>query len=516
MKLLFTLLLSVTFFVVAPLAAQPAIQWQISLGGSGVDFGEYMCNTRDSGYLIIGYTSSSDGYVHAYHDSDEVWLVKLSATGNIEWQKSYGGNRNDDGTSILATLDGGYIITAVTNSTDGDVIFNHGGYDVWLIKINDTGKIQWQKTYGGSQSDGVFAIMQKADSSYVFSGFSRSVDGDLTQNAGVQDAWVVGINDTGKILWQKSFGGTSSEYALGITKAKNGAVWVCGYTNSIDGVFSASHGGTDGWVAQLDDTGAINWLKTYGGSLSDGFWAITACKEGGLIAGGGAYSTGGQVTGNHGSGDIWLARLDDTGSILWQKCYGGSNVEGANSIQQTADSGFFVAGYSSSIDGDATACNGNADFWCLKIDASGTLQWQRSMGGTQDEAAYCGVVTNDGGFALAGYSQSNDVDITNAHGSFDVWVIKLSFTASTPVISQLQAAIKVYPNPASGLVNISLPAELVDATLSLSNALGQVVFTNSAAGTRRQIDLANVPEGLYFLNIKNALGQVSTKIVCAR
>jgi hypothetical protein len=224
MKAFFTLSFLFLCIYAQPVLAQPSIQWQKSLGGSGTDFAESMCPTADSGYLVIGYTNSVDGDLTSHHDSDEFWIVKLSASGVLQWQKTYGGSNNDDATAIIPTLDGAYMLVGESNSADGDLTFNHGGYDVWLVKINDTGKILWQKTYGGSNNDAAFAIIQTPDSGYIFSGYSRSNDGDLTQNAGVQDAWVVRINDTGKILWQRSFGGSAADYAISLTPAKQGGL----------------------------------------------------------------------------------------------------------------------------------------------------------------------------------------------------------------------------------------------------------------------------------------------------
>jgi hypothetical protein len=497
--------------------AQPSIQWQKALGGTGADQGEYIVQTKDSGYIIAASSNSTDGDITMYHDSDECWIIKLNPSGSIAWQKNYGGPGEDFGLCVRQTKDGGYIVAGGTSSVNGDVTYNRGLLDAWIIKLDDTGKIVWQKTYGGSKRDCAFYIQQTSDSGYIFSGYSDSNDSDVTNNHGGRDCWVVRINDTGKIVWQKTLGGSSTDYALSVQQTNDGGYITAGYTYSTNGQVVGSHTSPDGWVVKLDDTGAIKWQRALGGSGFDAIYAIQQTFDNGYIAVGGTNSADGDVTGLHGTtgtGDMWVVKLDDTGAISWENCYGGSANESANFVYQTADSGYLVTGYASSIDGDVSNAYGGSDYWILKLSQTGSLtapgSWQTSLGGSSNESAFCGVPTYDNGFAIVGWTTSNDNDVTGNHGGYDVWAVKLSFTLAVNTISIANKDLKVYPTLTNGIVKIEMPAGYEHAHISLLNSLGQDLHVQTEGNALMQrVQIKDVSAGMYFLQIVNG-GELST------
>ncbi len=210
-----TLLSALFFFILlASIPAQPAIQWQKSLGGSVSEVAQAIQKTNDGGYIIAGFTTSNNGDVSGNHGGGDWWVVKLNATGEIQWQRALGGTSTESAYSIQQTSDGGYIVAGRTHSNDGDVTGNHGDWDCWVVKLTSTGAIEWQKAFGGSSLDEAYSIQQTTDGGYILAGNSMSTDGDVTGNHGYFDIWVVKMNDTGAIQWQKSLGGG------------NGADWV--------------------------------------------------------------------------------------------------------------------------------------------------------------------------------------------------------------------------------------------------------------------------------------------------
>lgn len=423
----------------------PAIQWQKALGGSRVDVAQSIQPTADGGYIIAGNTNSEDGGVTGYHSAayscyvpcigpticgilPDGLVTKLSSTGAIEWQKALGGSAAENLFSIKPTPDGGYIASGLTYSNDGDVSGYHGGTeaDAWVVKLSSTGGIQWQKVLGGSTGcDFANDILPTPDGGYVFVGHSDSYDGDITSNAGERDVWIVKLSSSGDIQWQKTMGGAKSEYAYSLQLTPDGGYIAAGYTYSNDGDVSGNHGDADAWVVKLSSNGAVQWQKTMGGSNEDIARCIQLTADGGYIVAGSTKSNDGDISGNHGDADAWVIKLNSSGGIQWQKVLGGSSEDIARSIQLTADGGYIIAGSTVSNNGDVVGNHGGQDAWIMKLSSSGTLQWQKSLGGTANDFANSIQLTNDGGYIVAGQASSNNGDVSGNHGATDAWVIKL-------------------------------------------------------------------------------------------
>ncbi|MCK9447725.1 MAG: T9SS type A sorting domain-containing protein [Bacteroidales bacterium] len=431
------LFLTVTLFSVTLLYAQaPEIEWQKSLGGSGMEVAFSIQQTSDGGYITAGYSNSNDGDVSGNHGDRDYWIVKLDNAGNLEWQKSIGGSHEDWAYSIQQTSDGGYIAAGYTFSNNGDVSGNHGASDYWVVKLDDTGNIQWQKCLGGSGYDSAKSIQQTSDGGYIVAGSSESNDGDVSGNhGGYGDYWVVKLDESGNIQWQKCLGGSDDDYYAVIQQTSDGGYIVAGASWSSDGDVTGNHNSTDYWIVKLDIAGTIQWEKSLGGSSEDWPESIQQTSDGGYIVAGESKSNDGDVTGNHDNGeqlgDYWAVKLDATGNIQWEKSLGGSEQDWAYSIQQTFDGGYIVAGYSYSNDGDVSGNHGNSDYWAVKLDDSGTIQWQKTLGGNGWDVATATQQTLDGGYIIAGVSMSNDGDVSGNHGGADVWIVKLAGSGVT-------------------------------------------------------------------------------------
>lgn len=285
----------------------------------------------------------------------------------IQWQKTLGGTSDDKATSVQQTTDGGYIVGGYTYSTDGDVTGNHGGYDYWVVKLSSIGNIEWQKALGGTNNDTAYSIQQTSDGGFIVAGTSPSTDGDVMGNHGFYDSWIVKLSSTGSIQWQKALGGTAEDVANYIQQTTDGGYIIAGYTYSTDGNVTDNHGGGDYWVIKLSNTGYMEWQKTLGGTNTDWAFSIQQTTDGGYIVAGQTTSLDGDVTGNQGIRDYWVIKLTSIGNIQWQKALGGTNYDHPLSIQQTIDGGHIVAGWSNSIDGDIISNQGSYDSWVVKL-----------------------------------------------------------------------------------------------------------------------------------------------------
>jgi uncharacterized delta-60 repeat protein len=487
----------------------PAIQWQKAYGGSVTDQAYTTQPTPDGGYIVAGTTISTDGDVTGYHGQYDAWVVKISSTGSLQWQKALGGTAYDVARSIQSTPDGGYIIAGYTLSTDGDVTGNHGNEDAWVVKISNSGSLQWQKTLGGTSGDFAESIQPTPDGGYIMAGWTESNDGDVTGNHGGYDAWVVKLNSTGSLQWQKALGGTYSEDATSIQLTPDGGYIVAGMACSTDGDVTGNHGGGDVWVVKLSSTGSLQWQKALGGSAEDRPSSIQPTLDGGYIVAGFTTSTDGYVTGNHGSHDAWVVKLSNTGSMQWQKALGGTDWDEATSIQPTPDGGYIMAGSTLSTNGDVTGNHGSNDAWVVKLSSTGSLQWQKALGGTGDEWVYSIQTTSDGRYILAGNTGSTDGDVTGNHGNYDYWVVKLGAELSTTGF--VKEAIVVYPNPAKSLLTVQNNHQTPFEKIVITDLMGKIVLTQTAPTS--QVNVAALANGLYIVTAFSGEEQWVSKFV---
>jgi hypothetical protein len=512
-----TLIIFVGFFSLYSKSQSPIIQWQQSYGGSNHEEACSIKLTSDSGYIVCGYTFSKDGDVLGNHDTTETtsdsWILKLNSFGNIQWQKCYGGSLNERAYSIQQTFDGGYITAGKTNSNNGDVSGNHSNdYDYWVLKLDSAGIIQWQKCLGGSGDDEATSIIQTNIGNYVVVGYTYySNDGDVTgYHGGYGDYWIVCLDSFGQIKWQKCFGGSGCEKAFSIQQTSDEGFVIAGYADLNNGDVSGNHGSSgDYWIVKLDSVGNFQWQKCLGGSDNEEAYSIEQTNDGGYIVGGYASSNDGDVSGCHGGYDYWIVKLNSTGNIQWQKCLGGSIYEYAYSIQQTIDNGYIVAGGCSSFDGDVVGKHWGIDFWIVKLDTVGNLQWQKCLGGSSFDEAYSIRQTMDGQYIVAGRTDSNDEDITINHGGVDIWVVKLD--PNTMIQKEnIFTKIEIYPNPVIDVLHIKSPQK---SLIEISNINGQIIKKHCNNDKITTIDLENISKGFYIIKVKSDKEIVTNKFI---
>ena len=490
------------FFTVINLAGQaPPIQWQKALGGSSYEEAASIEQTTDGGYIVAGWSLSNDGDVSGNHGGiwdGDYWIVKLAATGNIQWQRCLGGSAWDYATSIEQTTDGGYIVAGWSHSNDGEVSGNHGVFgvpDYWIVKLDATGIIQWQRCLGGSGDEWAYSIEQTTDGGYIVAGITGSDDGDVSGNHGGFDHWIVKLDATGNIQWQRCLGGSDDEWTHisstpysampqnSIEQTTDGGYIVAGSTFSNDGDVSGNHGGFDYWIVKLDATGNIQWQRCLGDSgYYDFAFSIEQTTDGGYIV----------------AGWSCIAKLDATGNIQWQRLdIGGISTE------QTTDGGYIVA-----------------DGGIVKLDATGNIQWQRYLGGSGVDVAISIEQTPDGGYIVAAYAESNDGDVSGNHGGGDAWVVKLGFNALPIKLTSITARNRDNVN----IINWSSASEDPGESYELERSADGVRFSaiaslpgNGRAANYEYTDTDPIPGFNYYrlLLINNNGNNTFSKIVRA-
>jgi hypothetical protein len=351
---------------------------------------------------------------------DDYWVVKTNSIGNIQWQKCLGGTETDISTKIIQTNDSGYFLVGKTGSFDGDIPFpgihGHSGYDIWAVKLNANGTKQWSRCYGGSNWEDLSTCIQTSDGGYMIAGQTDSYDGDVSgqHNSATSDVWLVKIDSQGVIQWQKCYGGTDLESPSQIIPSNDGGYFIAAESSSTDGDVSNSFGQNDFWLFKIDSLGTILWSQCYGNSHFEELLAACGTSEGGVVMAGTTNVDGGMVTGTHGYLDYWVVNVDSLGNVNWTKALGGSDLDKAYSVVEAPDGGFVIAGYSLSTNGDVTSNHGLEDYWIVKLAPLGL-----SVKEVENEIMDLKVFQNDDQFTLKYFSKKNlkvELNLFNING----------------------------------------------------------------------------------------------------
>ncbi len=358
-----------------------SVEWQHTYGGAKDDVATSIMQLPDGGFLVIGTTESKGAGKKDYY------LIKLNATGKVIWEKTLGGSKNDIPASIMLTDDGNYLLSGSTSSK------GKGGYDYWLMKIAKNGKPIWDKTYGGTKSDELKMLIKTNDTNYFACGYSKS------RGNGGHDCFLIRINKEGKRLWRKAYGAGGRDVAECIIQRPDSAYVFCGYTTS------QSTGMYDFWIAKISYEGKMEWEKKYGDKGMESARAITQAEDKGYIV------CGYVSTEKEPNFNIWIIKLDYQGKKVWERIYGEKKGEQPNSMIKE-DGGYIICGYTSS------SGEGKKDAWIFKIDEKGKILWEETYGDIENEEAMSIIPTADGGYAVCGYSDSE------GEGKKDFWVMK--------------------------------------------------------------------------------------------
>jgi len=306
----------------------------------------------------------------------------------LEWEKTFSGTYAAAGYSVQQTSDGGYIIAGWAQ------IFDTSMCDMYLIKTDSSGNEVWSKTFGGTHSDKGYSVQQTTDGGYIVAGVTSS------SGAGASDVYLVKTDSSGNEVWSKTFGGTSTDEGYSVRQTLDGGYIIAGWSQS----FGA--GSWDVYLVKTDSLGNLVWSKTFGGTATDYGHSVQQTSDGGYIIAGSTSSFG---AGNY---DVYLIKTDSSGNEVWSKTFGGTSTDEGYSVRQTTDRGYIIAGHTSSFGA------GHYDIYLIKTDSSGNEVWSKTFGGTGTDEGYSVRQTLDGGYIIAGFTESFGA------GSRDVYLVK--------------------------------------------------------------------------------------------
>lgn len=402
-----------------------------TLGGTKNESAQSITKTEDGGYAIVGHAQSMDFDITDKSDeSFDFWVLKYDSNDTLQWSKTYGGTGDDRGNTIIQTSDGGYAILGHSASNDFDVSQNAGSNDYWIIKLDAIGNLIWEKSFGYVGADVGITLLQTNDNGYFLTGVldvtASGGEGNTRSSArhAGGDYWALKLDATGNLQWSKYYGGGFTDTPYDAIETNDGYI-IVGSSDSEDVDINNNKGSYDFWVIKVSTTGSILWEKSFGGSEIDEAWAITQSVDGNFVIIGDTRSNDFDVSSLHGAADLWVIKITPDGDLIWEKTFGGTSFDVGRSVSKTQDNGFLIAGSSRSADGDLSANNGQNDAWILKLDANANIDWQKTIGGANIDFAYDAIELDNKNIVAVGESSSDDGDLNENKGFTDLLLIKI-------------------------------------------------------------------------------------------
>ena len=430
------------------------ITWQKCLGTDETDYAYAAAKFRD-GYLF-GILIGTDGpgitnfHYNPDHQNGDAWIVFTDSLGEIIWERCYGGTENESPRKIIPVNENEIYLLNESRSTDGDVKSTNYGYrDIWVVKIDNTGNIIWERCYGAPNSDEAKDAVLTPDGGLLLLGRINAAGGNVSQHFGNWDAWVCKIDSSGEIQWEKTIGNQGHDNALKLRLTSDTTFIVIAGLNASGGMAECEHmgpwDGLDIWLIEMDLQGNILRQLCYGGSGNDLGRDIIKIEDGFVFVAK-TDSNDGDVSGLHGADDIWVVRIDNSGTIIWQNCLGGTSYEWADYITQNEDGGFTVIGHTKSNNGDVSNNNSlnttRYDIWVIKLSSEGILEWEHCFGGIASEqfwGRHAVIKESDQHYILATVSEAESIDVECDLYGFpdkDAWIFEIKdcslFMPQTP------------------------------------------------------------------------------------
>jgi hypothetical protein len=445
--------------------------WTKTFGGSTYDVANSVIQSADGGFVVTGAANSFTGTVF-----NDVYLVKTDMNGVTLWTKTYGGTDTDEGYQVQQTTDGGYIIVGTTES------YGVKSGDVYLLKTDSGGVLQWTKTFGGTGYDVASSLAQTTDGGYVIAGSSDSFSG------GGFDMYLIRTDMNGDTLWTKSYGGSGNDEGISILQNKDGDYVVAGYTTG----FGAGNG--DMYLSKTDVNGALKWSKTFGGTGYDIAYSIEQISDGGYIIAG--------TTGSSGAGlnDICLMKTDSDGALLWANALGGVNQEFCFAAHQCTDGGYILSGYTKSFGASGE------DAYLVKSNSAGISGCNESNVSLFQSAAATIVHTP--------FSQVFSGGVTNTPPSKTGRGGIEKVICSVVAIDENSSAngLSVFPNPGNGIFDLesTVYGERF-SDVAIYNMMGEkIYFAFNIRSSYLRLNITLQPKGVFFYHVSFENGNTST------
>ncbi|HNR21031.1 MAG TPA: T9SS type A sorting domain-containing protein [Bacteroidia bacterium] len=538
---LFTALL---FFTISNLiinAQTPLVkQWDYRYGGMGSEQASEIIKTNDGGFLIGGFSNSGIGgdksdSLRGYID---YWVIKIDAAGIKQWDKTFGGTKNDQLFKVVQTSDNGYILSGSSASrANGDKTEDNrdtlnNSNDYWIVKIDSVGNKQWDKRFGSKSYDNLGMATQTSDGGYVVAGYSSSgVGGDKTQPSyGSYDYWIVKTDAVGNKVWDRVFGGNYIEWMFFLEFFANKGIVVGGSSSSgISGNKTTPNWGTihapDYWIVIIDNFGNKISERNLGGIETDNFGIFAQTPGNGFIIGGTSYSdsSGNKTQNAYNLADYWIIKTDSSFNIEWDRTLGADSDDWfVGDIALTHDGGYIFCGKSNSdSSGCKTESNNKQYFtWLVKLDSAGNQLWDKTIyNGTGSLHSYivesepgCYLIVTTTNSGIGGYKTQANWDTTNS--SNDIWIIKYCDSTITTSITALNSNVQqllLYPNPCNDVLNIKFNQNadaLTPSIIRIIDIFGREVSSKVTTSVNTKLNLEMLPNGIYFIKIGNVVKKV--------
>lgn len=433
------LLLFFAVLLTIPLKAQELL-WENTIGGNGDDWLHHAFQNKEGNYVLSGYSSSgiSGDKTEGSRGTSDLWILETDLQGNILWQKTVGGDYVDEIIKTLQLDDQTYLLAG--NSWSGrsgeKTEPGKGFHDLWFVKLDKDQNIEWQQSYGGEGQDFLTDILATKDGGFLAIAHSRSsVSGDKTTVPwGESDLWLLKLNVRGEIEWQKGFGGDQVEAYAKILETPNGYLIGASSASGVSGNKSEpTRGIGDYWVFEIDANGEILWQRTIGGDNGDSLSDLVATPDGGYILAGDSASrlSGDKSIPNKTFDDLWLVKIDAHGSIIWQKTYAGgyTGTNWLTDILPSSQGGYLISAMAGPGAGHDKTEPGyqDRDFWLLKISEEGEVCWDKTLGGASADQSMSAFEDLEGNFVVGGWSDSDaSGDKSEMAMDRDIWVTKIS------------------------------------------------------------------------------------------
>lgn len=410
----------------------PEITFAKTFGGSNNDVANAIVKTSNNGYAVLGYTQSNNGDISTKNTEDfDVFLLNFDENDALVFSKTFGGLNDDRGNAILQTKDNGFAILGYSSS-ENEIISNNGSRDFWVIKTEENGNLIWQKNFGFAGIDTGISIIQTNDTGFLLTG---TIDITASEGQGNSkkrtskkhaggDFWAIKLANNGDFEWSNFFGGSFTDTPFDVVETQNNTFIIVGSSDSNDVDISNNKGSYDFWVVHISAKGEIIWEKSFGGSEIDGAYGVAKTADNNFVIVGDTRSTDKNVSQNNGGADIWLIKIDDNGNLIWEKSIGASGFDAARSIKLTSDNGFLISGSSRSLDNNFTN-QGQNDGLFIKVDENGEILWQKTVGGSKIDLLYDAIQIKENEYIAVGESNSNDKDINTNKGFSDLLIIKI-------------------------------------------------------------------------------------------
>lgn len=563
-------------------AQETEVHWQKDIKSASQDFLSQLTTTIDGQHLLSGSTiqapksTSSNGQSsgNVQNNGYDYHIVKLNQQGQIVWDKYFGGNNHDFLTATTSTQEGGFVLAGTSYSTSGlqKKGKQKGGSDIWVIKVNESGEEEWQKTLGTTVDEEAKSVIQTNDLGYFIAGNAQIKQTQNSEGFGSKDVWLVKLDKTGKVVNQLYLGGKGLDEVEKIIPTKDGGALVGIYsrsssvenaglktekalspdeepkeeTNLTNNQLSTNnhqqttkesntsilipttyqskttenYGEGDFWVVKLNKEGKVEWQKNYGGIGDDHIRTLANTDTGYIVAGESRSGNSGNKKSNIKEGtDLWVISLDDNGNELWQKGYNFKNrdvlmslntISGKQEDGSWKTKGYLLGGYTQA---EGKVQKEDETFWMLYIDNKGEEVWRKHVEGKekkQEERLVDAKLNNDGTYILAGTSAEE-------LGKENWKVVKLGDKQLEKLIEKQD--MRIYPNPVEDYCYVEIGMDFPssgsgwEATISIYDMTGKLAYQTKTKNSVTKLNTTKLPQGMYIVTATTETKSITNKIV---